>query len=203
MVAMAIIVLLSNILVQYGLGKWLTWGALTYPFAFLVTDLVNRLAGPGAARRVVVMGFVLGLFCSFVGTQIDGEFGPLVTLRIAIGSGVAFLVAQLLDVAIFHSLRRGAWWKAPVVSSFLGSMVDTALFFFIAFSGALSFLLPGVDVGWANETVPLLGIGAPLPFWVSLAVADFCVKLALALIALVPFKVIAERFGANQNAEIL
>ena len=108
-IAMAAIVVASNILVQYPLGTFLTWGALTYPFAFLVTDLVNRLEGPAAARRVVFAGFATGILCSFIGTQIMGEFGPLVTLRIALGSGIAFLCAQLLDISVFNRLRQGSW----------------------------------------------------------------------------------------------
>ncbi|MFN3578133.1 MAG: queuosine precursor transporter, partial [Tabrizicola sp.] len=140
--AMAAIVVASNILVQFPLGAFLTWGALTYPFAFLVTDLTNRLQGPAAARRVVLAGFAAGILCSFVGTQITGEFGPLVTLRIALGSGLAFLFAQLLDVAVFDRLRQGSWWKAPLVSTLLSSTLDTALFFTIAFSATLTFLEP-------------------------------------------------------------
>lgn len=104
---MAAIVVASNILVQFLIGDWLTWGALTYPFAFLVTDVMNRLHGPAEARRVIFAGFATGIACSLVGTQITGEFGPLVTWRIAIGSGAAFLAAQLLDVAIFDRLRGG------------------------------------------------------------------------------------------------
>ncbi|HAC47661.1 MAG TPA: hypothetical protein DCE85_00050, partial [Sulfitobacter sp.] len=100
--AMAAIVVASNILVQFLFGQWLTWGAFTYPLAFLVTDVMNRLYGASAARRVVLVGFVVGLICSLIGTQIMGEFGPLVTVRIAVASGSAFLVAQLLDVTIFN-----------------------------------------------------------------------------------------------------
>lgn len=194
---MAIIVLASNILVQFLLGQWLTWGALTYPLAFLVTDVMNRLYGPAAARRVVLAGFVTGIGASLVGTQIMGEFGPLVTLRIAIGSGTAFLVAQLLDVAIFDRLRAGRWWRAPLVSSFFGSMVDTALFFSIAFSASLAFLEPGADVGWANAPLPLLGFGPVVPLWISLATADWMVKLALAALSLVPFRIITDRIAAR------
>lgn len=186
--AMAAIVVASNILVQHLFGQWLTWGAFTYPLAFLVTDIMNRIYGTQAARRVVLAGFVVGLICSFIGTQIEGEFGPLVTLRIAIGSGFAFLAAQLIDVSIFDRLREGTWWRAPFVSSLIGAAIDTALFFSIAFSGALSFIAPSVDVGWAAEILPILGIGPAAPLWVSLAVADFGVKLALALIALIPFR---------------
>ena len=186
--AMAAIVVLSNVLVQFLLGDWLTWGAFTYPFAFLVTDLMNRLHGPAAARKVVVAGFVVGLVCSFVGAQIEGPFGPLVSLRVAIGSGTAFLVGQLMDVAVFNRLRAGSWWRAPLVSSVLGSVVDTAIFFALAFSASLAFIAPQVDVAWANEAVPLLGRGPVAPLWVSLAVADFSVKLAIAVLALAPFR---------------
>jgi uncharacterized integral membrane protein (TIGR00697 family) len=186
--AMAVVVITSNILVQFLVGNWLTWGAFTYPFAFLVTDVTNRLHGPAAARRVVLAGFVVGLVCSFVGSQIAGPFGPLVSLRVAIASGTAFLVGQLLDVAVFDRLRAGRWWQAPLVSSVVGSVVDTAIFFSIAFSAALAFVAPGVDVAWANAPVPLLGLGPVLPLWVSLALADFGVKLALALFALAPFR---------------
>lgn len=191
--AMAAIVLASNILVQFLLGQWLTWGALTYPLAFLVTDVMNRLHGPAAARRVVLAGFVTGIGASLAGTQIAGEFGPLVTLRIALGSGTAFLVAQLLDVTIFDRLREGRWWHAPLVSSIFGSLLDTALFFSIAFSATLTFLEPGADVSWANAPLPLLGTGPVAPLWVSLATADWMVKLALAALALVPFRLITER----------
>ena len=188
--AMATVVMVSNILVQHLFGQWLTWGALTYPVAFLVTDLMNRLHGAAAARRVVFAGFLVGVVCSLIGSQIQGEFGPLVTLRVAIGSGIAFLTAQLLDVAVFDRLRQGSWWRAPVVSSVVGSAVDTALFFTIAFSAALVFIEPANDVGWANDILPILGAGPAAPLWVSLAIADFGVKLALALLALVPFRLL-------------
>ncbi len=186
--AMAVIVIVSNILVQFLVGDWLTWGAFTYPFAFLVTDLMNRFYGAPAARRVVAAGFWVGVVCSFIGSQIDGPFGPLVSLRVAIASGTAFLVGQLMDVAIFDRLRAGSWWKAPFVASVLGSILDTVIFFSIAFSGALGFIAPGVDVAWANEPVPLLGWGPVQPLWVSLAVADFSVKFAIAVFALAPFR---------------
>lgn len=190
---MATIVVASNILVQFLYGQWLTWGAFTYPFAFLVTDIMNRTYGASAARRVVLVGFVVGLICSLIGTQIMGEFGPLVTLRIAIGSGVAFLVAQLVDVSIFAALRDGKWWHAPLISTLIGSTLDTALFFSIAFSGSLSFVHPATDVSWAAETLPLLGSGPVAPLWVSLAVADWAVKLCIALAALVPFRMITAK----------
>ncbi len=196
-IAMAAVVVASNILVQFLLGNWLTWGAFTYPIAFLVTDVMNRVYGVGPARKVVLAGFVVGVICSFIGTQIMGEFGPLVTLRIAIGSGTAFLVAQLLDVTIFDRLRNGRWWRAPVVSTLVGSSVDTALFFTIAFSGALSFIEPANDVSWAGEMLPLLGVGFVAPLWASLAVADWLVKLSLALIALIPFRVIVTKLSPS------
>jgi uncharacterized integral membrane protein (TIGR00697 family) len=194
--AMAAIVVASNILVQFLYGNWLTWGAFTYPLAFLVTDVMNRVYGTAAARRVVLAGFVVGIICSLIGTQIMGEFGPLVTLRIAIGSGLAFLVAQMLDVGIFAALREGRWWKAPLVSTLVGSSVDTIIFFSVAFSGALSFVHPATDVSWASEVIPMLGVGPEAPLWVSLAVADWAVKLTLALIALVPFRIITARLRA-------
>ncbi len=186
--AMAAIVIVSNILVQFLVGNWLTWGAFTYPFAFLVTDLINRIYGPRAARRVVLAGFAVGLVCSFVGAQIEGPFGPLVSLRVAIGSATAFLVGQLLDIAVFNRLRAGSWWRAPFVSSVSGSALDTVIFFSLAFSASLSFIAPQVDVAWANEVVPLLGRGAPAPLWISLALADFSVKFAIAVFALAPFR---------------
>ena len=195
--AMAAIVVASNILVQFLFGQWLTWGAFTYPLAFLVTDVMNRVYGVSAARKVVFAGFLVGVACSLIGTQIMGEFGPLVTLRIALGSGLAFLTAQLLDVAIFDRLRNGSWWKAPVVSTIVGSSVDTALFFTIAFAGVLTFVEPANDVSWAGEVLPLLGFGPEAPLWVSLAVADWMVKLSLALIALAPFRVITRKLLAQ------
>jgi len=191
--AMAAIVVASNILVQHPLGAYLTWGALTYPLAFLVTDLTNRLQGAAAARRVVLAGFATGIACSLIGTQIVGDFGPLVTLRIAIGSGLAFLTAQLLDVAVFNRLRAGSWWKAPLFSTLVSSTLDTAIFFSIAFSATLAFIEPGNDVSWATTPGPLLGLGREVPFWASLAVADWCVKLVLAIVALVPFRLIVGR----------
>ncbi|WP_323035354.1 queuosine precursor transporter [Pararhodobacter sp.] len=195
--AMAAIVVASNILVQFLLGNWLTWGALTYPFAFLVTDVMNRVYGPAAARRVVWAGFAVGVTCSLIGTQIlfqgDGYTYPAVTLRIALGSGLAFLCAQMLDVALFDRLRGGVWWKAPLISTLVSSSLDTALFFTIAFSAALTILEPGNDTRWATEALPLLGFGPMAPLWVSLAVADWLVKLALSLVALAPFRAIVRK----------
>ena len=191
--AMTIIVVASNILVQYPMGAWLTYGALTYPLSFLVNDIINRLEGVTAARRVVLVGFVAGLVCSVIGTQIIGEFGPLVTLRIAIGSATAFLIGQMLDVSVFDRLRRAAWWRAPLVSTLIGSTIDSAIFFTIAFAASLSFLEPGNDVSWAAEPGALLGLGPVVPFWVSLAVADTCVKFAIAVFGLLPFRLIVAR----------
>ncbi len=196
-IAMAAIVVASNILVQHLFGQWLTWGAFTYPLAFLVTDVMNRVYGVAAARKVVIAGFVVGVACSLIGTQIIGEFGPLVTLRIAIGSGVAFLTAQLLDVAIFDRLRGGAWWRAPLASTLIGSSVDTVLFFSIAFSAAFTYIEPLNDVSWAGEVLPLLGVGPAVPLWVSLALADWLVKLSLAMLALVPFRAIVTRISPD------
>lgn len=196
-IAMALIVLASNILVQFLFGNWLTWGAFTYPLAFLVTDIMNRVYGAGPARTVVLVGFVVGLICSLIGTQIMGEFGPLVTVRIALGSGIAFLTAQLLDVGIFSALRKGAWWKAPLVSTLVGSTVDTALFFSIAFSASFAFIHPATDVAWASEVLPILGVGPAAPLWVSLAIADWAVKLSLALIALAPFRWVTAKIARN------
>jgi len=195
-IAMAAIVVASNILVQFLFGNWLTWGAFTYPLAFLVTDIMNRTYGAQAARKVVFAGFIVGVICSLIGTQIMGEFGPLVTLRIAVGSGIAFLTAQLLDIAIFSALRDGKWWRAPLASTLIGSTVDTALFFTIAFSASLTFMEPSNDVSWAGEVLPILGMGPQAPLWVSLAIADWCVKLSLALIALIPFRVITAHLTA-------
>ena len=195
--AMAAIVLASNVLVQFRLGEWLTWGAISYPFAFLVTDVTNRLHGAATARRVVMAGFLAGIACSLAGTQIQGEFGPLVTWRVAIGSGVAFLAAQLLDIAVFERLRLGSWWRAPLLSSLIGSAVDTALFFSIAFSAAFAWIEPGVDTGWAAGAVELLGLGPIVPLWVSLGAADFLVKAALALVSLLPFRLVVGRLRAG------
>ena len=196
-IAMAAIVVASNILVQFFVGDWLTWGAFTYPFAFLVTDVMNRVYGAATARKVVLAGFVTGVICSFIGTQIMGEFGPLVTLRIAIGSGMAFLVAQLVDVFVFDRLRQGSWWRAPLASTLVGSTLDTALFFFIAFSAAMSGLL-GVDhnTGFFNEVVPT-PFGADLTRWIGTAGVDWCVKVAIALIALVPFRLIVRKIAPH------
>ena len=196
---MSIIVLVSNILVQFLLGNWLTWGALTYPFAFLVTDITNRFYGLSAARKVVLFGFIIGIFCSLVGTQLQGEFGPLVTFRIALGSATAFIISHLLDISIFNYLRQERWWKAPLISSIVGSSLDTLIFFFVAFSGFLIFLEPSNDVSWAVEKVPILGMFGISPLWVSLALADFLVKLSLITISLIPFRFLIVLLQKKEN----
>ena len=204
-IAMAIVVVASNILVQFLiLDGLLTWGAFTYPLAFLVTDVMNRVYGTAAARRVVFVGFIVGIICSLIGSQImlqgDGYEFPAVALRVAVGSATAFLVAQLLDVFIFSKLRDGAWWKAPLTSTLVGSTVDTALFFTIAFSASISFGRFDDDISWAWDAVPFLLTGPEAPLWVTLAVADWGVKIAIALIALIPFRLIVGRM--TQSAQM-
>lgn len=198
--AMATIVVASNILVQFLiLDGLLTWGAFTYPFAFLVTDIMNRLYGADIARRVVFVGFVTGVICSLVGSQIMLEFGPAVPLRVAVASGTAFLIAQLVDIAVFSRLRRGAWWTAPLASTLIGSALDTAIFFTLAFSASVTVFGAAADanISWAWESVPFLMLGPDMPLWMTLALADWGVKLALALIALVPFRLIISRLRAQ------
>lgn len=195
--AMAAIVVASNILVQFLiLDGLLTWGAFTYPFAFLITDLMNRLYGPSAARKVIFSGFIAGIICSLIGTQImlqgDGYTYAAVALRVAVGSAAAFLIAQLVDVFVFNRLRDGNWWKAPLASSVIGSALDTAIFFTIAFSQSIQWFgeNSNMEINWAWTSVPLLTFGPDTPLWVSLAIADWGVKLALSLIALIPFRII-------------
>lgn len=184
-IAMAVVVVASNILVQHLLGDWLTWGALTYPVAFLVTDIMNRVYGPAAARRVVMAGFVTGVICSVVAAGMDKT-----TLRIAIASGTAFLSAQLMDITVFNQLRKYNWWLPPLAATITGSVLDTVVFFTLAFSAVLTPIFPGDDVSWANEAVPLLGQGPAYPLWISLAIADWTVKMAQAVLALIPFRII-------------
>lgn len=198
--AMAAVVVASNILVQFLiLDGLLTWGAFTYPFAFLVTDLMNRVYGPADARRVVYFGLVTGVVCSLIGSQImlegDGYTYPAVAFRIAVGSGIAFLVAQLVDVFVFDRLRAGIWWRAPLASTIVGSVLDTALFFTIAFSASVPFFSEAAngDISWAWDVAPLLTFGSDAPLWVSLALADWIVKLSVALVALIPFRIFVHR----------
>jgi uncharacterized integral membrane protein (TIGR00697 family) len=160
---------------------------------------MNRVYGPGPARKVVLAGFVTGVICSLIGSQImlqgDGYEYAAVPLRVAVGSGLAFLTAQLLDVAVFNRLREGAWWRAPFWSTIVGSAVDTALFFTIAFSASITLFGETADsaINWAWSPAPFLTVGADMPLWVSLAFADWLVKLALALVALVPFRLIVAK----------
>lgn len=162
---MGVIVLLSNYLVQfpinkYGLENILTYGAFSYPVAFLVTDLANRSFGKSVAKKIVYFGFTIGvLFTLFFSTN----FEDLISIRIAIGSGTAFIIAQLLDVQIFDRLRKKRWFIAPLKSSLIGSITDTFLFFSISFYGT----------------------GMP---WVTLAIGDLAVKIIVALIMLIPFR---------------
>ncbi|MDA1155105.1 MAG: queuosine precursor transporter [Proteobacteria bacterium] len=205
-IAMAAIVVASNILVQFLiLDGLLTWGAFTYPLAFLVTDIMNRVYGAQAARKVVFAGLVVGIVCSLIGSQImlqgDGYEFPAVALRVAIGSATAFAVAQMLDIAVFNRLRDGSWWKAPLGSTLVGSTVDTVIFFSIAFSAVFNGLSAAEadEVIWAQDAVPFLNAGPLVPLWVSLAVADWGVKLTIALLALLPFRLIV---GRMQRAQI-
>ena len=205
-IAMAAIVVASYILVQFLiLDGLLTWGAFTYPLAFLVTDIMNRVYGAQAARKVVFAGLVVGIVCSLIGSQImlqgDGYEFPAVALRVAIGSATAFAVAQMLDIAVFNRLRDGSWWKAPLGSTLVGSTVDTVIFFSIAFSAVFNGLSAAAadEVIWAQDAVPFLNAGPLVPLWVSLAVADWGVKLTIALLALLPFRLIV---GRMQRAQI-
>ncbi len=182
--AMTFVVVASNILVQYpfeplGLGDYLTWGAFTYPVAFLVTDLTNRRYGAGMAQRLVAVGFVIAVALSIW----------LATPRIALASGTAFLVGQLLDIAVFNRFRRQSWWRAPLIGSVFGSVIDTALFFSLAFAG---------DVEMSG---PVDFMGLSLPLWQSLAICDFLVKMLLALLALVPYGALLRAIRPLEQAE--
>ncbi len=201
--AMGIVILASNELVQHpvqgflfgiDLSLVLTWGAFTYPVAFLVTDATNRLFGVGPARRVVVVGFAFGVGLTAIAALViasgvsratemsiwqalfnDPE--ALVMLRTAVASGSAFLVAQLLDIKVFDALREAAWWKAPTASSFLGSVVDTAIFFSLAFAGT----------------------GLP---WVTWAIGDFCAKLTMIALLLYPFRLLVRFYPESRQSPV-
>ena len=168
---MGFVVLASNFLVQfpvkyYGLEDLLTYGAFSYPVAFLITDLANRSYGKFVARKIVYIGFAIGItFTLFFSTN----FSDLISIRIAIGSGSAFIVAQLLDVKIFDQLRKKTWYVAPLTSSVIGSTVDTFLFFSISFYGT----------------------GIP---WISLSLGDLAVKIFVALVMLIPFRLVIGNF---------
>ena len=176
-VLMGIIVVISNYLVQfpiqkYGLGDLLTYGALSYPITFLITDLANRSYGKIVARKVVYVGFAIGIVLTlFVSTN----FSDVISIRIAIGSGLAFFVAQNLDIIIFDYFRKKIWFIAPLASSTLGSITDTLLFFSIAFYGT----------------------GIP---WITLAAGDLAVKLFIALIMLIPFRLLLNKIRDYSEA---
>lgn len=181
--AMALVVVASNILVlhpfdHFGMKDLLTWGAFTYPLAFLVNDLTNRTYGKSTARRVVVAGFVLAVLLSIW----------LATPRIAIASGLAFLTGQLLDIQVFDRLRRQSWWKAPFLATLFGSVLDTLIFFVLAFSPMLGIidLAFGMEDGSLGFPATLLGM--PMALWVSLAIGDFAVKIIVGVISLVPYR---------------
>ena len=164
---MGVVVLASNYLVQvpikyYGLEEVLTYGAFSYPIAFLITDLANRSYGKIVARKIVYLGFVVGVAFTLL---FSTNFADLISVRIAIGSGTAFIIAQLLDVQIFDKFREKKWFIAPLTSSFIGSTVDTFLFF------SISFYATGVP-------------------WVSLSLGDLAVKIAVALVMLIPFRLL-------------
>ena len=172
---MGVIVLLSNYLVQfpvqyYGLEKVLTYGAFSYPVAFLITDLANRSYGKIIARKIVYIGFVIGILFTIL---FSTNFTDLISIRIAIGSGLAFLVAQLLDVQIFDRLRKKKWYVAPLTSSLIGSTVDTFIFFSVAFYGT----------------------GVP---WVTLSFGDLTIKVFVALIMLIPFRLLLGIFKISK-----
>ena len=164
---MALVVVLSNYLVQFpvkylGLQNLLTFGAFSYPVAFLITDLANRVYGKESAKKIVYFGFLLGVFLTF---YFSTNYKDLISIRIAIGSGVAFLTSQLIDVNIFDKLREKKWFVAPLTSSLIASTIDTFLFFSISFYGT------GVR-------------------WITLSVGDLCIKILFALLMLIPFRIL-------------
>ena len=176
--SMALVVALSNYLVQFpvnyiGLQDVFTYGAFSYPVAFLITDLANRKYGKAVAKRIFYIGFVLGVALTL---YFSTDFSNLISKRIAIGSGSAFLIAQLLDVQVFDSLRKKAWFVAPLISSLIGSSIDTFLFFSIAFYGT------GVN-------------------WVTLSLGDLFVKIFVALLMLIPFRILLSRIQEISTIE--
>ena len=176
--SMALVVALSNYLVQFpvnyiGLQDVFTYGAFSYPVAFLITDLANRKYGKAVAKRIVYIGFVLGVALTL---YFSTDFSNLISKRIAIGSGSAFLIAQLLDVQVFDSLRKKVWFVAPLISSLIGSSIDTFLFFSIAFYGT------GVN-------------------WVTLSLGDLFVKIFVALLMLIPFRILLSRIQEISTIE--
>lgn len=164
-IAMAAVVVLSNFAVQFPINDWLTWGAFTYPVVFLVTDLTNRAMGPVAARRVAWIGFAVAVLVSLA----------IAPWRIAVASGSAFIAAQLLDISAFNRLRQASWWQAPLIGSIIASVLDTAIFFFLAFYGS--------DMNW-----------------LMLAAGDIGVKWAMALLLLAPYRALMPRLGVWRPA---
>ncbi|WP_019221041.1 VUT family protein [Bartonella senegalensis] len=188
--AMGFAVTISNVLVQYpvywfGLNDLLTYGAFTYPIAFLINDLTNRFYGPAAARYVVYAGFFSGFFVSWV----------LATPRLAIASSSAFLFGQLLDILVFSPLRRKAWWKAPLAAGLVGSALDTVLFFAIAFSSSFAFI--DQMTGYANSSIveSSVFLGVELPVWFSLTFGDFTIKIIMSFLMLIPYGTILSNFN--------
>ena len=175
---MSAVVAISNYLVQFpvnylGFHDLLTYGAFSYPVAFLITDLSNRKYGKNTAKKIVYLGFVLGVFLTF---YFSTNYSDLISIRIAIGSGIAFLTAQLIDVNIFDKLRNKIWFAAPLVSSLIGSTIDTFLFFSISFYGT------GIN-------------------WISLSFGDLFVKIFIALVMLIPFRLLLSRIQENSTIE--
>jgi len=158
--AMAAVIVLSNVLVQHTINDWLTWGAFSYPLVFLVCDLTNRALGPAAARRVAWMGFAVAVVVSLA----------LAPWRIALASGAAFIVAQTMDILVFNRWRQATWWKAPLWGSLVASVVDTAVFFFLAFAGS------EMD-------------------WLMLTGGDLAVKAAMAVLLLAPYRALLPHLG--------
>ena len=176
--SMALVVAISNYLVQFpvdyfNLKNLLTYGAFTYPVAFLITDLSNRRYGKNIAKKIVYIGFILGVFLTLF---FSTNYSDLISIRIAVGSGIAFLIAQLVDVNIFDKLRKKKWFIAPLTSSLLGSSIDTFLFFSISFYGT------SIN-------------------WITLSLGDLSVKIFVALIMLVPFRILLFRIKEISNAE--
>ena len=159
--AMMAVVVASNYLVQFQINDWLTWGAFTFPIAFLVTDLTNRAVGAEAARRVAWAGFAIAVLVSLA----------LAPWRIALASGAAFILAQLLDISLFNQLRQQSWWKAPLIGSLIASVIDTLIFFSLAFAGT------GLD-------------------WFSLALGDLGIKWLMAVLLLAPYRAMLPRLHA-------
>lgn len=207
--AMVVVVAASNILVLFplqaqlgsvNLADLLTWGAFTFPFAFLITDLTNRYDGSRNARLVVLVGFLVGLglsfYLSYNPLPWNAGGSPATTQRIAMASATAFLIGQLLDIAVFSRLRSSrAWYLPPLLGSLFGSMIDTAIFFTVAFSPAMAGIdaMFGLPDGSLGFPAPWLGIGPEVPLWTSLASGDFMVKFLAALLLLAPYRALMGR----------